>query len=297
MPERGIWFGYSDPSHPPGDAFPYIWSAPASDWSARMDLLLTDRVAIVTGGASNIGRQVALTLAGEGASVAILDLDEAGAQRVAQEATTLGGRISVYRTDITDPANAEVSVRRVAEDLGKVDILANVAGWMYDELFLDETAEKQERLVNVNLWGPMNMIRAALPYMVANEYGRVVSVASDAGRMGEYKEAVYSACKAGVIALSKALAREVGRYNVTLNCVCPGLTIPEAPETMSAGSFWHENLDFWTEERQQKAARAYPLRRLGKPDDVASMVAWLASDRCSYVTGQTISVSGGYTMM
>ena len=168
-----------------------------------MDLLLTDRVAIVTGGASNIGRQVALTLAGEGASVAILDLDEDGAQRVAQEARTSGGRVSVYRTDITDPANAEASVRRVVEDLGKVDILANVAGWMYDELFLDETAEKQEKLVNVNLWGPMNMIRAALPYMVANEYGRVVSVASDAGRMGEYKEAVYSACKAGVIALSK----------------------------------------------------------------------------------------------
>jgi 2-hydroxycyclohexanecarboxyl-CoA dehydrogenase len=262
-----------------------------------VDLLLNDRIAIVTGGASNIGRQVALTLAQEGANVAILDLDETGAQRVAQEAKTSGGQATGYGTNIADPAMVKDSVDRVVQDLGKIDILANVAGWMFDELFLDETLEKQEKVVGVNLWGPMNMIRAVLPHMVTSEYGRVISVASDAGRMGEYKEAVYSACKAGVIALSKALAREVGRYNITLNCVCPGLTIPEAPETISAGSFWHENLDFWTDERQQKATRAYPLRRLGKPGDVANMVAWLASDRCSYVTGQTVSVSGGYTMM
>lgn len=264
-----------------------------------MDLMLKGKTAIITGGASNIGRQVVLTMAEEGANIAIFDLDLQGAQKVSELVSEKegGGSISSYQVDITDAGQVEASVQRVIEDFGQVDILANVAGWASDQMFLDETREKQEKMVKINFWGPLNMIHAVLPHMVSRQYGRIATVSSDAGRMGEFREAVYAGAKGGVIALTKALAREVGKHNVTLNCVCPGMTPPKSVEQLSTGSFWHAQLDFFTEERQERATRLYPLRRLGVPDDTANMLVFLASDRSSFVTGQTISVSGGYTMM
>jgi 2-hydroxycyclohexanecarboxyl-CoA dehydrogenase len=134
--------------------------------------------------------------------------------------------------------------------------------------------------------------------MIDRKQGKIISISSDAGRMGEYREAVYAGCKGGIIAMSKTLARELGRYGINVNVVCPGMTLPESPEHMGELSMWKGGMaEFVTPEVREKAAKAYPLRRIGKPEDVADMVVFLASDRASFITGQTISVSGGYTMI
>jgi 2-hydroxycyclohexanecarboxyl-CoA dehydrogenase len=152
-------------------------------------------------------------------------------------------------------------------------------------------------VVAIDFWGFINFTRAVLDHMVDREYGRIVSIGSDAGRVGEWREAVYSGTKAGVIAMSKAIAKEVGRHNITLNVVCPGFT-PGAADTSGAESVWRgEQGAQFPQEVLDKVARSYPLRRLGTPEDIVGPVLLLASDRASYVTGQTLSVSGGYTMI
>ncbi len=266
-----------------------------------MELTLNGKNAIVTGGGSNIGRRIALTLAEEGANIALFDIDETAALGVIQDAKEAGasGTLAAYSTDVTDRQQVEASVQRVVEEFGRVDILINGAGGDQQGAFLEQPPELHEKLVDLNYMGTVHCMRTVLPYMIERSYGRIVSVGSDAGRMGEYHEAVYSGAKAAVIALSKSLAREVGRHNVTLNVVCPGLTIPEDPEAVAATSMlWAgEAIDFWTPERRASASRRYALRRLGTAQDVANVVVFLASDRCNFVTGQTWSVSGGYTMM
>ena len=264
-----------------------------------MDLELRDKNAIVTGGGSNIGRSIVLTLAEEGANIAVFDVDEDTAGRVVQEARDAGaaGELSVHRTDITDQAQVEASVGAVIEKLGQVHVLVNGVGWDETSAFIGQQAEFHEKVVRINYMGPVNLMRATVPHMVENGYGRVVSLGSDAGRAGEYHEAVYAGAKAGMIGLSKSLAKEVGRQNVTFNVVCPGLTIAE-PGSAGRISMWsQEALDYWTPERRHSAARRYALKRLGTPQDVANVVVFLASDRCNFVTGQVWSVSGGYTMM
>ena len=175
-------------------------------------------------------------------------------------------------------------------------MLVNNVGWSVDRLFMEKPLDVLVKEVDLNLWSPINCVRAVLPHMIERQSGCVVSISSDAGRMGEYREAVYSACKAGVIALNKSLARETGRYGIRLNTVCPGLTVPE-PEEMSAESMWHEMRDIFTDETLERVKRAYPLRRLGTAQEVANAVVFLASDAAGFITGQTLSVSGGYTMM
>jgi NAD(P)-dependent dehydrogenase (short-subunit alcohol dehydrogenase family) len=264
-----------------------------------MDLELRGKNAIVTGGGSNIGRSIVLTLAQEGANIAVFDVDEDTAGRVVQEARDTGaaGELSVHRTDITDQGQVEASVGAVIEKLGQVHVLVNGVGWDETSPFVGQQAEFHEKVVRINYMGPVNLMRSTVPHMVENGYGRVVSLGSDAGRAGEYHEAVYAGAKAGVIGLSKSLAKEVGRQNVTFNVVCPGLTIAE-PGSAGRISMWsQEALDYWTPERRHSAARRYALKRLGTPQDVANVVVFLASDRCNFVTGQVWSVSGGYTMM
>ncbi len=264
-----------------------------------MDLTLRGKNAVVTGGGSNIGRSIVLTLAEEGANVAVFDVDEETANNVIREAREAGstGELSVQRTDVTDADQVGHSVRRVIEELGQIHVLINGVGWDQTSPFIGQPAEFHERVVSINYMGPVNLMRAVVPHMVENGYGRVVSLGSDAGRAGEYHEAVYAGAKAGVIALSKSLAKEVGRQNVTFNVVCPGLTIAE-PESAGRISMWsQEALEYWTPERRHSAARRYALKRLGTPQDVANVVVFLASDRCNFVTGQVWSVSGGYTMM
>jgi len=260
-----------------------------------MDLGLEGRVAIVTGGASNLGRAITLGFAAEGSRVVIADVDEEQARRVEREAPS--GTIVAHRTDVTDWESVSSMVQSVLGSMGRIDVLVNCAGWTIDRLFVEKPREEWEREIAIDTWGFINSVRAVLDHMIERRYGRIVSIASEAGRMGEWREAVYSGTKASVIAMSKSIAREVGRHGITLNVVCPGL-IPGRPETSGKSSIWsEEQLAVFTPEVLEKAARSYPLRRLGTPDDVVPAVLLLASDRASYITGQTLSVSGGYTMI
>jgi len=260
-----------------------------------MDLGLSGKVVIVTGGASNLGRAIALGFAEEGARVVIADVDDAQAKKVDDEAPS--GTIVARHTDVTDWNSVLSTVQFAVAEMGGIDVLVNCAGWTIDRLFMDKPRKEWEREIAIDTWGFINTVRAVLDPMVERRYGRIVSIGSDAGRMGEWREAVYSGTKASVIAMSKAIAREVGKYNITLNVVCPGLIVGD-PETSGANSMWSsEQLDKFTPEVRQKAAKNYPLRRLGTAEDVVPAVLLLASDRASYITGQTLSVSGGYTMI
>ena len=264
-----------------------------------MDLGLAGKSVIVTGGGSNIGRAIVLGFAREGANVVIGDIDEGQALKVASEAeaTKAGGRTIVVMTDVVNPQEVEALVERAIGEFGRIHVLVNNVGWVLDRLFLEQAREEWQRLVNINLWSVINCVHAVLPHMVEQGYGHIVSIGSEAGRMGEYREAVYGACKAGTIGLSKSLAREVGRYGITLNVVCPALTVPESEEEFGEESMWKVAAPFFGSEAREKASQRYPLRRLGTAEEVANAVLFLASDAASFITGQTLSVSGGYTMI
>ena len=263
-----------------------------------MELGLSGKTVIITGGGSNIGRSIVHAFAEEGSNIVIAELDLAQGQRVAQEveAKGTGSRVAVAATDVTSPESVKSMVEMASGEFGSVDVLINNAGWTVDRLFLEKPRAEWEREVQVNLWGAINCIHAVLPGMVERQGGSIVCLSSDAGRMGEYREAVYSACKAGVIALSKSIARETGRHGLRLNCVCPGLVVPPEDETISETSMWHEMRQVFTPEARERAVRAYPLRRMAEPREIANAVVFLASDAAGFITGQTLSVSGGYTM-
>jgi 2-hydroxycyclohexanecarboxyl-CoA dehydrogenase len=240
---------------------------------------LSGRRIILTGGASGIGRAAALRLAEEGCELAIFDLDEAGARTTAAQCQ----RAQAYRVDITDIAQVEAA----SKAFGPADGLANIAGWDTPVEFLDTDRGLWDKVVQINLYGPLNMHHVVVRSMAQRGFGRVVNVASDAGRVGSSGEAVYAACKGGLIAFTKTLARELARKGVTLNVVCPGPT--DTP--------LFDNFRATSPSIGDALARAIPLRRLGKPDDYAGMIAFLLSDEAGYMTGQTISISGGLTMV
>ncbi|HKW60606.1 MAG TPA: SDR family NAD(P)-dependent oxidoreductase, partial [Candidatus Dormibacteraeota bacterium] len=200
-----------------------------------MDLDLTGKTVIVTGGASNLGRAITLGFAEEGARVVIADVDDDQSRKVEREAPS--GTILARHTDVTDWESVRAMVDFVRKTLGTVDVLVNCAGWTIDRLFMEKPRAEWEREIAIDMWGFINCTRAVLDVMVEKRYGRIVSIGSDAGRMGEWREAVYSGTKAGVIAMSKAIAREVGKFGITLNVVCPGLT-PGAPQTSGRESMW-----------------------------------------------------------
>ena len=259
-----------------------------------MDLGLSGRAVMVTGGASNIGRGIVLGFAREGARVTICDIDREQAERVRGEAPDL---ITAEEMDVTDNASVEQAVQRVLEREGRIDVLVNGAGWTVDRLFLEQARTDWEKILAIELWGFLNCTRAVLDSMVEHRYGRVVTIGSDAGRIGEWREVVHSGAKAAVSAMSKALSRELGKFGITFNVVSPGFT-PGRPETSGALSQWSgEQGAQFTPELLEKVARSYPVRRLGTPEDVVPVVLLLASEPASYVTGQTWSVSGGYTMV
>jgi 2-hydroxycyclohexanecarboxyl-CoA dehydrogenase len=265
-----------------------------------MELNLKGKSVIVTGGGSNIGRAISLAFAREGASVAIADIDEPQARKVADEATNQGASaVMAVKADVTNPASVTAMVDAVTGRFGQVDVLVNNVGWTFDRLFLEKPRDEWEREIQLNLWSAINCTHAVLPSMIARKSGAVVSIGSDAGRMGEYREAVYGACKAGVMALSKSLAREYGRSGIRFNVVCPGTTMPTSDEEFGENSMWGgTHLKSWnTPEMRERIGKAYPLRRVGTPDDVAPAVVFLASDAIRFITGQTLSASGGYTMM
>ncbi|TAK31098.1 MAG: SDR family oxidoreductase [Chloroflexota bacterium] len=267
-----------------------------------MDLALQGKTAIVTGGASNIGRRISLTLGREGANVVIVDLDPNQGNKVVQEIVGAGGKAVCIETDVTSLPAVEAMFKQSVDSFGQVHVLVNNVGWDKVMYFLETDPALWDKLININYRSNLNTFKTVLPHMIENGYGRIVSIASEAGRIGEFRESVYSGLKAGVIALSKSIAREVGRHNITVNTVCPGLTMPEDDSEVSAVSMWAkgrgEVIDFFpTEVEMAQAAKRFPLRRVGRPQDIANAVAFLSSDAASFITGQALSVSGGYTMI
>ncbi len=247
---------------------------------------LSGRSAIVTGGGRGIGRETALLLGRAGACVTVADVDEGSAQQVAGEIRALGVQALGVRADVTSAADARALASRAVDAHGRVDILVNNAARWTTRLFKDMTPEDYDADLRVTLYGTMHVTRAVLDAMMEQKYGHIVNLISDAGRIGEPYLTVYSAAKAGVSGFTRALAKEVGRYNITVNGVAPGTThTPGAAEFIEkAGG-------------EEKLARAYPLRRLAQPIDIANAILFLASDMASYVTGQIFSVSGGYTTL
>lgn len=268
-----------------------------------MDLALRGKIAIVTGAGSNIGRAISLTFAREGAEVVIAELDEKQGQRVAEQAKAEGGNAMVIKTDVTDYESVKAMVNTVLQRFGKIDILVNNVGWDDFKLFLETRPERWEKYIALNFRHQLNCTHLILPHMIERRSGRIVNIGSDAGRIGEYRESIYSGCKGGVIAFSKSLAKEVGRYGITVNVVCPGATLPDPDEVGELSMFSGKDEDhdvmrlFPDQESRQRLAKQYPLQRLGKAQDIANAVVFLASDAASWITGQTLSVSGGYSMM
>ncbi|TML33876.1 MAG: glucose 1-dehydrogenase [Actinobacteria bacterium] len=246
-------------------------------------------MALVTGGGGGIGRAISLALAAEGRAVAVADLREDAAAAVAEEVERASGTALAVALDVTDGDSVGAAVERVGAELGPVDILVNNAGW--DELrpFLETDEAFWDRVIEINFKGCLRLTRRVLGGMVDRRFGRLVNIGSDAGRVGSSLESVYSGAKGGVIAFTKTIAREVAGAGVTANAVCPGPTRTPMLEGMAASGEKAERLVASLE-------RAVPMRRLGEPEDVAAAVAFLASERAGYITGQTLSVSGGLTM-
>ncbi len=244
---------------------------------------LDDKSAIVTGAGRGIGRAIAEKLAAEGATVAVTDLDDSSARETAD---AIGGGAIALQVDVTDRPGVEAMARSVHEQFGRIDVLVNNAGWDKAVPFLDSDPADWDRVIQINLYGVFNTCRAVLPFMVGQGSGAVVNIGSDAGRVGSSGEAVYSAAKGGVIAFTKSLARELARNQIRVNCICPGPT--ETPLFASVGG---------DDPRLREALiKAIPFRRLAEPSDLANAVAFYASDEASFITGQTVSVSGGLTM-
>jgi NAD(P)-dependent dehydrogenase (short-subunit alcohol dehydrogenase family) len=245
---------------------------------------LSGRSAIVTGGGRGIGRETALLLARAGADLTIADLDEATANAVAAEVRALGVHAIGVRTDVTKQPDANAMAQAALDAHGRIDILVNNAARWTIKLFKDLSPQDYDNDIRVTLYGTIYCSRAVLDSMMGQKSGRIVNLISDAGRVGEPFLSVYSAAKAGVGGFTKALAKEVARYNITVNGVAPGTT-----NTPGAADF------IATAGGEDKLSKAYPLRRLGQPADIANAILFLASDMASYMTGQIFSVSGGYS--
>lgn len=249
-----------------------------------MDIGLRGKVVFVTGAGRGIGKDISLAFASEGAKVVATDLDAGNAENTAAQAVALGAEAVGLGLDVTSFDAAQSAVAAAVQKFGGIDVLVNCAGAWRVNLFVDSTPEDWAFEINICLMGVINVTRAALDPLIAGGGGKIVNIASDAGRVGEFRQAVYSGAKAGVIGFSKAVAREVGRHGIHVNVVCPGYTKTPGTDGM---------LDADLEAR---IAKGYPLRKLGVPEDIGKVVAFLASDGASHITGQTISVSGGYTM-
>jgi NAD(P)-dependent dehydrogenase (short-subunit alcohol dehydrogenase family) len=242
-------------------------------------------VAVVTGGGSGIGRSAAVMLAEAGAKVAILDMSAEAAKTVAEQINGAGGTAIGVEADITDEDGVRQALESVREQLGPVSVLVNNAATWVIKKFADTTGEEARRVVDVTLLGTVNVMRAALPQLLETR-GRIVNVASDSARTGEHSMSVYAGAKAGVVAVTKSLALEVGRKGVRANVVAPGTTV-----TPGSSGFIEQV------GGPEKLAKAYPLGRLGTPADIAGAVLFLASPLSAWITGQVLSVSGGYTML
>ena len=250
---------------------------------------LDGKVVVVTGGGGGIGGATAKRFAASGAKTAVFDVNLDAAQTVADAIAAEGGTAQAFVCDITERAGVDQSVAAVREAFGPVDVLVNNAGWDVFRPFVDTDAELWEKLISVNLVGALHMHQVVLPDMIERRQGRIVNIASDAARVGSSGEAVYAACKGGLVAFSKTLAREHSRHGVTVNVVCPGPTDTALFEGYKQGAGNPEKL-------VQAFERSIPLGRIGQPDDLPGAILFFASDDAAYITGQVLSVSGGLTM-
>jgi 2-hydroxycyclohexanecarboxyl-CoA dehydrogenase len=244
---------------------------------------------IVTGGGGGIGGATCRRFASEGAVVAVFDLNLDAAEKVASGIRAEGGRAQAFRCDITDRASVDAAVIAAEKDLGPIEVLVNNAGWDVFKPFTKTEPAQWDKLIAINLTGALHMHHAVLPGMAARKSGRIVNIASDAGRVGSSGEAVYAACKGGLISFSKTIAREHARHGITVNVVCPGPTDTALFADYKAGAGNPEKL-------MEAFTRAIPLGRIGQPDDLPGAILFFASDDAAYVTGQVLSVSGGLSM-
>lgn len=247
------------------------------------------RTAFVTGGAQGIGQGIATTLGSHGFRVAVVDLNLEAARATAASITAAGGTALAVHADVTDTGSVQDAVKTVAAELGAVEIAVNNAGWDDFMNFVDTTEDFWDRVLDINFKGMLRVTHTVVPGMIERGFGRVVNIGSDAGRVGSSLEAVYSGAKGGTIAFTKTLAREVARHGITANTVCPGPTDTPMLQAFAAKSGDGAKV-------LAGMTRGVPMRRLAQPADVAAAVAFFASDAAGYITGQTLSVSGGLTM-
>lgn len=250
---------------------------------------LKGKTVIVTGGGGGIGGATSRRFSKEGAQVAVFDMNLAAAQKVADDITASGGTAAAFQCDITNRTQVDAAVAAAEAQLGPIDVLVNNAGWDIFKPFTKTVPAEWDKLIAINLTGALHMHHAVLPGMVARGGGRIVNIASDAARGGSSGEAVYAACKGGLVALSKTLAREHARHQITVNVVCPGPTDTALLAGFAEGAANPEKL-------MDAFKKAIPLGRIGQPDDLAGAIAFLSSSDASFITGQVISVSGGLTM-
>ena len=247
------------------------------------------KTVIVTGGGGGIGGATCRRFASEGAQVAVFDMNLEAAEKVAADIRATGGRATAFACNITDRAQVDAAVAAVEAQLGPIAVLVNNAGWDIFKPFVKTVPDEWDKLIAINLTGALHMLHAVLPGMAARQYGRIVNVASDAARGGSSGEAVYAACKGGLVSFSKTIAREHARHGITVNVVCPGPTDTALLAGVAEGARDPAKLI-------EAFRSAIPLGRLGQGDDLAAAIAFMGSDDASFVTGQVLSVSGGLTM-
>jgi 2-hydroxycyclohexanecarboxyl-CoA dehydrogenase len=264
-----------------------------------MDLDLKGKSIVVTGGGSNIGRAIVLGFAAEGAHLTIGDVDVAQAGKTAEFATKLGAAsVQVVKTDVTQLDQVQAMFKAAMDKCGAVDVLVNNVGWDSLMFFTQTTPEFWRKVIDINYVGVLNCTKTALDVMIKQNGGAIVSISSDASRQGEPREAVYGGVKAAINAFMKTIARENGRYGIRCNVVCPGVTIPATADEVGGHSMWTDMGSMFTPEQLEKIAKALPLRKVGRPQDIANAVVFLASNKVAgHVTGQVLSVSGGYSMI
>ncbi|WP_067650412.1 SDR family NAD(P)-dependent oxidoreductase [Nocardia harenae] len=251
---------------------------------------MSNRIALVTGGAQGIGEGISRRLAAAGFRVAVADLNLEAAQQTAKEIVAAGGEAVAVPIDVTDTAAVRTAVERTTAELGPIEVVVNNAGWDDFMTFLETDEAFWDKILDINFKGALRVNHAVVPGMIERGFGRVINIGSDAGRVGSSLEAVYSGAKGGIIAFTKTLAREVATKGVTVNTVCPGPT--DTPALRKFANNSGQDAD----KVLGGMTRAVPMKRLASPADVAAAVAFFASDEAGYVTGQTLSVSGGLTM-